>query len=171
MTITRPEANEFPVEYSAYINRVKDDDLIEELELNFIATMNLINDLNDEQLNYRYAPGKWTIKEILVHLMDAERIFDYRALRFSRKDKTKLAGFEENDYAPASYANERSIQSIMSEFALLRQSTTQLFLNFNKEQLSQFGIANENHFSVRGLGYAIAGHELHHINVIKTKYL
>jgi uncharacterized damage-inducible protein DinB len=171
MKISKPEATDYPSYYATYINRVTGDDLIESLENNFNTTKELIKSLNDDQLNYRYAEGKWSIKEILVHVMDAERIFAYRALRFARQDKTNLPGFEENDYVPASNASQRNINNILDEFAALRKSTIELFKNFDEKQLSQSGTANNNRISVCSLAYVIAGHELHHINVIRERYL
>ncbi|MEO8150625.1 MAG: DinB family protein [Bacteroidia bacterium] len=171
MKISKPHATDYPSYYGTYINKVTGDDLITALVINFSETEKLIKTITEENLNYRYAEGKWTIKEILVHLMDAERIFAYRALRFARQDKTDLPGFEENDYAPASKASSRNIDSIMQEFAALRKSTIELYKSFDEEQLNQSGTANNNRITVRSLGYSTAGHELHHIQVIRERYL
>jgi uncharacterized damage-inducible protein DinB len=127
--------------------------------------------LPEEKLTYRYVEKKWTIKEILVHIMDDERIFAYRALRIARNDKTPLPGFEQEDYVPYSRANERSLASIFKEFKTIRNATLSLFRSLKKDDFLRTGIANNHPVSVRALAYHIAGHELHHINVIKERYL
>jgi uncharacterized damage-inducible protein DinB len=127
--------------------------------------------LPEEKLTYRYAKNKWTIKEILVHIIDDERIYAYRALCFARNDKTELPGFEQDDYALFSNANERSIENILNEYEAVRNATITLFESFDEAALLRKGIANKNGATVRALGYHLAGHELHHINIIKEKYL
>lgn len=171
MKITKPNENDYPTYFGTYISKISGDDLIESFEKNFLETAQLVNGLTEEKLNFRYAEGKWSIKEILIHIMDAERIFAYRALTFARCDKNPLPGFEENDYAPASKASFRSVESILTEFEALRKSTIELFKNFDEDQLNQSGIASNNRISVSALGYAIAGHELHHLQVIRERYL
>lgn len=171
MHISKPNSSDYPAYYATYINKVTSEDLLAELENNFIKTEKLIYSLTDEQLNYRYAEGKWSIKEVLLHIMDSERIFAYRALRFARQDKTALPGYEENEYAPLSKAAARSGDSIMKEFAALRKSSIELIKNFDEEQLNQSGIANGKQITVRALVYIIAGHELHHMQVISERYL
>jgi len=125
----------------------------------------------EDKLYYRYDEGKWTIKEILVHIIDDERIYAYRALRFARKDSTELAGFDQENYAVNSGANKRSIESILHEFETVRKATISLFESFTDEALTSSGIANGNKVSVRALGYHIAGHEKHHVNIIRERYL
>ena len=120
---------------------------------------------------FRYAENKWTIKEILVHIMDDERIFMYRALRIARNDKTPLPGFEQDDYVPYSRANERSLANIFREYKTVRNATLSLFNSLSKEDLMRVGTANNHHVNVRALAYHIAGHELHHLNIIKERYL
>ena len=171
MKISKPNVGDYPVYFETYISKVLTDDLLADLASNISETLKLIKSLNEAQLNYRYAESKWNIKEILVHVMDAERIFAYRALRFARKDKTDLPGFDENNYTSASQASLRSIGSILEEYESLRKSTIDLFKNFDEEQLTQKGTANKNQVSVNSLGYIIAGHELHHFKVICEKYL
>ena len=124
-----------------------------------------------DKLTYRYAENKWTIKEILVHIMDDERIYAYRALRIARNDKTPLPGFEQDDYVPFSKANQRSLASILREYKTVRQATVSLFTSFNMEDLLRIGTANDHPVSVRALAWHIAGHELHHLNIIKERYL
>lgn len=170
--ISKPRENEFPPYASMYINLVPDDGLLlRHLKGNFIATKDFILALPEEKLQYRYAKDKWTIKEILVHIIDDERIYAYRALRFARNDKTELPGFEQDDYALNSQANARSIENIFEEYEAVRDSTITLFNGFPEEAFLRMGTANKNKATVRALAYHIAGHELHHMNVIKEKYL
>ena len=117
-----------------------------------------------------YAPEKWSVKDIIQHLIDAERIFTYRALRFARNDSTALPGFEENEYAPAAQGNKRSIDDLLSEFRALRGSTLDLFESFDKEMLEKVGKASGVDISVLAIGFAIVGHTRHHVNVIREKY-
>jgi len=145
--------------------------LLKHLEDNFIATKELILSLNEEKLNYRYAANKWTIKEILVHIIDDERIYAYRALRFARNDQTELPGFEQDDYTLHSQANTRSLQSILGEYEAVRYATIALFNGLPEDAFLRRGTANNNKATVRALAYHIAGHELHHMNIIREKYL
>ncbi|MCW3125317.1 MAG: damage-inducible protein DinB [Bacteroidetes bacterium] len=169
--ISKPNTGEYPSYYHTYIGKVTTDDLISSLETgrtNFLSFMALVP---ADKLEYRYQEGKWTIKELIIHLMDAERIFTYRALRFSRGDSTGLAGFDENEYVPNSAASERSLQSLLHEYVALRQSTIEFFKNLSPEMTRRTGIANGQEISVRSLGYIIPGHEIHHLAVIKERYL
>ena len=170
--IEKPNDGEFPPYANMYIKLLPDDGLLlKHLHDNFIATKELIFSLPEEKLNYRYAANKWTIREILVHIIDDERIYAYRALRFARNDKTELPGFEQDDYAMYSGANERSIENIFEEYEAVRNSTIALFNGLPEDSFLRSGIANNNRATVRALAYHIAGHELHHINIIKEKYL
>jgi uncharacterized damage-inducible protein DinB len=127
--------------------------------------------LPEERGAYRYAPEKWSIKEVICHIMDAERIFAYRALRFSRNDATPLHGFEENDYAPEANARARTLTQLAEEMKRLRASTIDLFASFTPEMLERKGSANNSTISVINLGYVIAGHETHHRNILTERYL
>ncbi len=120
---------------------------------------------------YAYSAGKWTINQILQHLIDVERIFGYRALRFARNDKTELQGFDENFFADEANTNDRNFQSLKAELILLRQSTILLFESFNDAMLANIGTANKVEISVLALGFAIIGHQNHHLTVIKERYL
>ena len=118
-----------------------------------------------------YAEGKWTIKDIFQHLIDAERIFAYRALRFARNDKTALPGFDENEYVDATNSNKRSIQDLLTELAVVRQATLSLYKSFSEEELLRIGTASDNPMSVRALGFVIIGHQNHHQRVFEERYL
>jgi uncharacterized damage-inducible protein DinB len=171
MSISRPTADEYAPHYETYISKVQTDDLIGALENGRSELISFIRSIPAEKLEYRYQEGKWTIKEIIIHLMDAERIFTYRVLRFSRNDRTALSGFDENEYVPESNASARSLQSLIDEYSALRQSTIELFRNITDEMSLRTGIANGKEISVRALGYVIPGHEIHHAGVIKERYL
>jgi uncharacterized damage-inducible protein DinB len=170
--IEKPEAGEYAPYTIMYIGLLPDDGLIlKHLKDNLKATKDFILSLLEEKLAFRYAEGKWTIKEILVHIIDDERIYAYRALRFARNDKTELPGFEQDDYALHSGANERGIKDILAELTAVRNSTISLFNGLDSQALTRAGVANGNVMSVRAAAYHIAGHELHHINIIKERYL
>jgi len=170
--IAKPKDEEFPPYARMYIGLLPDDGLLlKHLKDNFIATKELVLSLTEEKLSYRYAENKWTIKEILVHIIDDERIYAYRALCFARNDKTELPGFEQDDYTLYSNANARSIENILEEYEAVRGATITLFNGLPDESLLRMGTANSNKATVRALAYHIAGHELHHLNIIKEKYL
>ena len=124
-----------------------------------------------DKFDYRYAEGKWTIKDIIQHLIDSERVFAYRAMRFARNDNTILPGFDENSYADATNAGNRSIQELLTEMALVRQCTITLFKSFTKDDLLKMGTASDNKVSVRALGFIIIGHQNHHIEIFTERYL
>ena len=170
--IDKPDEGEFEPYTSMYINLLPDDGMIlSHLRNNFEELKNLISSLSEEKLLYRYEVDKWTIKEILVHLIDDERIYCYRALRYARGDKTELPGFEQDDFAANSFANERSIEGILEEYRTVRESTISLFSNFDESTYKRSGIGSGNIMSVRAAVYHIAGHELHHLNFVKEYYL
>jgi uncharacterized damage-inducible protein DinB len=131
----------------------------------------VLSDLPAEKEDYRYAEGKWTIKELLQHIIDAERVFNYRALRFSRNDQTALQGFDQDDFNSTANANDRSFQELLYEFYVLRVSTIAMYQSFTEEMLTRIGTASGNPMSVRALGYLTAGHGQHHVRVFQERYL
>lgn len=164
-------SHSFATYFEYYINLVKDNsDVVDALERTHLLTNSLMNTIDEEQGNYAYAEGKWTVKELLVHVIDTERIFCERALRFARNDKTELPGFDHDNYVLNSSANERSLADIRNEFEAVRTATVALFNSFTPEMLNKEGVANKNHLTVLAIGYIIAGHEKHHVNVLKEKY-
>lgn len=170
--IPRPQSGEYSPYTIAYIEKVPTDrPVLEHLRAQLDATKSFIASLPAEKLMHRYAPGKWTIKEILVHVIDFERIVSYRALRIARTDSTPLPGYEQDQYTPASRANERSIENILDEYEKVRLSSVALFASFDEESLRRVGTASDHPLSVRAAIYQAAGHELHHLKVIKEKYL
>ncbi len=171
MPIKKPEPTEYAPYYATYINKAVKNDLLVGLAENAETFSAFIKSIPAEKLDYRYAEGKWTVKEVIVHLLDAERIFAYRALRFARKDKTPLAGFEENDYVPESNAGNQSIESLLEEFSAVRQATITLFKSFTPEMCLRTGASNGKEISVRALGFIIVGHTVHHSQTIRERYL
>jgi uncharacterized damage-inducible protein DinB len=170
-TITKPVAGEYPPYMETYMMHVKGDHIYEELFQSYIDTMELVTSLDPETLHYRYAPGKWTILDIMQHILDTERIFCYRALRFARKDATELPGYEENDYAVSAKATRRDINDMVREFSLVRSTTIELFKSFDEEMMEQKGVANGKGITVKSLLFIILGHELHHRKVIQERYM
>lgn len=166
------QSNEYPEYFGNYITKVEIDDLIEALEENLDNFSNFIQNLVPEsKYEFRYQPEKWSIKEIVQHIIDAERIFAYRALRFARFDATPLPGFEENDYVPVSKSDDRTMEDLIREFVLVRKSTIVLFESFTGEMLMNTGTASGKVSSVRAIGFVISGHCIHHQQVIKERYL
>jgi len=157
--------------YKNYVKQIEESDLLQALRISGHRCLELVHSIPEDKSDFRYADGKWTIRELLCHMLDAERIFAYRALRFARNDKTPLAGFEENDYAPQANASGRSIQKIAAEMAHLRSATIDLFEGFTPDMLTRKGTANTNELSVVVIGFIIAGHETHHCNVLRERYL
>lgn len=171
-TIDKPQEGEYAPYAITYINHLPNDgEVLQHMRAGLGAVKEMITPLTEGQLLYRYAPGKWSIKEVLLHIMDAERIFAYRALRIARNDKTPLPGFEQDEYTPESYADERSIESIMTEYEAIRRNTLLLFDGLKDETASRSATVNNHNTSVRALAYMIAGHELHHITILREKYL
>lgn len=157
--------------YKGYIQLAPQNMSIENaLKHSFEAFSTYFKNLTEEQSLYSYADGKWTLKEVLVHCMDTERIMSYRALRFARGDKSELPGFNQDDFVPQSNANSRTVSDLIEEYSSLRQSTIQLFKSFNDDVLKRTGVGNGYTMSVRAIGFMISGHELHHLKVCKERY-
>ena len=167
----RPDLSRVPEFYHGYISKTKEDDLGSALRTSTRELFDLLKSIPTEKHDYRYAEGKWTIKEVVQHMLDGERVFTYRALRFARKDDTPLPGFDENLFAQTAKADKRSWNDLVDEFAALRTATEAMFSSFDNEQLEQSGIASENSTYVLGIGFIVAGHVNHHCQVIKERYL
>jgi uncharacterized damage-inducible protein DinB len=168
--IKKPKPDEYVLFYDTYVSKVPDGDVLELLAQLKESSFNLFNNLSADKANYAYAEGKWTIKQALGHLIDTERTMAYRLLCFSR-NSIELPGFDQNVYVDNASFNSRTIQSLASEFRATRESNLYLIRSLSDEQLDMKGIASGNPLSVRALVYIIAGHELHHLGVIKGKYL
>jgi uncharacterized damage-inducible protein DinB len=169
--IQKPEVGEYVPYAIAYIELVPDDGLVlQHLRDNLQMVKDLVTSQSDEKLSTPCAEGEWTIKEILSHVTDTERIFSYRALRFAHNDTTPLAGFEQDDYVANSNANQRSIDDILEELTAVRMASIALFNSFDTAVMTRSGMSNGHPLSVRAALYQIAGHELHHFNSIKENY-
>lgn len=160
-----------PPFYKKYVKLVEEPDLLQALRISGHRTSELIASIPEAKQDYRYEAGKWSIRELLCHMIDAERIFAYRALRFARNDSTALHGWEENDYAPLANAEGRSLRQIAYEMDHLRTSTIDLYESFTDEMLHRKGTANNSEMSVMALGFVITGHEMHHRKILLERYL
>lgn len=167
----RPDLSRVPEWYHGYINKVKEDDLSAAFKNQSAGFLKFLEELPVEKRDYRYADGKWTVKEVLQHIIDAERIFAYRALRFARKDTTPLPGFDENEYAKNAIVANRNWIDMIEEFRSLRQSTELMFASFSEEELESSGIASQKPVYVLEIGFIIIGHAAHHRDIIKERYL
>jgi uncharacterized damage-inducible protein DinB len=167
--MNKPKPEEYAPFYGTYMKLVNDDPL-QMLESAINTTYDFFSNITEDVAGYAYAEGKWTIKEVLGHLTDAERTFAYRVLAFSRGQQ-ELPGFDENTYVEKSTFNSRSIKELAEEFRAVRESNLYLLRSLTSGQLAATGIANGNKISVNTIIYIMAGHELHHINIVKERYL
>jgi len=163
--------SEFNTYFKTYLDQLNELPLIEALANGASETNGLFRSLPEQLHEYRYEDNKWTPKEILLHIIDAERAFSYRALFIARTDNANLEGFDENIFAENSNANERSMSNLLKEYNSVRAATINLFESFSDETLARTGKANGNTFSVRVAGFLTCGHEIHHRKVIKARYL
>ncbi|MGA3194053.1 MAG: DinB family protein [Terriglobales bacterium] len=168
--IGRPDSSEYDPYYERYVSLVEGSDIIGALQDQPLKTRALFGSLK-ARADFRYAPGKWTVKEVLGHMNDTERIMTYRALRIGRGDKTPIEGFEQDDYVSNGRFDRRTLDGLIDEFMTIRTATVQLFSNFDAEASERWGTANQKTISARALGYTIAGHELHHRRIVQEKYL
>ena len=168
--ITRPESGEYAPYYEKYISLVKGNDIVGILEGQRLQMAQIFGARSEREGNFRYAPDKWTVKEVLGHVIDAERIFTYRALRMARADQKPLQGFEQDDYVRTAASNERALGDLTEEFALVRGASIALFHSLNDEAWGRRGVASNNEVTVRALAYITAGHELHHRRILEERY-
>lgn len=167
----RPAPNAYGPYYQKYIDKVSDGDIVKTLTMAKTTVADFFENLPQDKWTHRYAPGKWSIKEVLQHMIDGERVFAYRALRIGRNDRTPLPGFDENRFAENCHADNRSPASLIAEYSAVRESTVQLFASLNEEDMDRIGTASDSPASPFAIAYIIAGHELHHIEIIKDRYL
>lgn len=168
--MAKPNLSEIPSFYQAYVEAVENDDLVKALILGGNETVDLLKSIPEKSGDYKYADDKWTIKQVVAHMIDAERVFAYRALTISRNDKTSLPGFEQNDWAVQSNAENRKLYQLIEEYNNVRASTIDLFVSFSEEMMIRTGTASGHPISVNGLGFIIAGHEIHHRNIMINRY-
>jgi len=170
--IMTPQPDEYAPFYTNYVNKaVAQGNILETLERLKDSTWKFLNLLGEEKANFTYAEGKWTMKQLVSHMIDAERVFAYRVLCFSRGDQNALPGFDENDYVEQADLSGRTLQELAKEFRTLRESNLYLFKSLNEVQLLNVGTASDKPVSVRALLFITAGHELHHLDIIKERYL
>jgi uncharacterized damage-inducible protein DinB len=169
--LQRPQTGEHDPYYQKYVARVPDGDFVEMLARQADETLGILRELPDNAADQAYAAGKWSIKEVIGHVCDAERIFGYRLLRIGRGDQTPMEGFDENAYTPAGEFGARTLASMLEEFAAVRAATITLIAGLPNEGWAKTGIANNTPISARALAYIIAGHELHHREILLTRYL
>jgi hypothetical protein len=170
-TVGKPEETEYLPYYASYISLVQDGDIRATLGNQLPETLTLLQSIPEERAGFRYAPGKWSIKELVGHIIDGERVFAYRALRFARNDQTPVPGFEQDDYIREASFDACALADLAAEFSSVRQSSLFLFKHLSEEAWTRRGTANDSEVSVRALAYIIAGHELHHREVLRSKYL
>ncbi len=167
----RPAAGEFAEYYARYIALVPDGDVSAHLERQIGDTIAYIKSRGDAWTSSRYAPDKWSVKEVIGHVADAERVFAYRALRIARGDQIPLASFEQNAWVPLANAHVRPAADLLDEFAAIRTATVKLLRSFDAAAWGRRGTASDNPVTVRALGYIIAGHELHHLKILRERYV
>ena len=172
MNVNLLNTNEYDAYYQTYVSKV-DTDLsgVESLKRNLEVVVSLYSNIPKEKHNFAYAEGKWTVKDVLLHVIDTERIFAYRALRIARSDKTPLPGFEQDTYVSNGEAKNRTLVSLIGEYKSVRQATITLFSSFDSNALLRIGKASGSPISVRALGFIIVGHDNHHAQIIKERYL
>jgi uncharacterized damage-inducible protein DinB len=170
MALARPAPNEYASFYETYVSKVAGSDIVSILDAQRLQMAQLFAARSERDGNFRYAADKWTVKEVLGHISDTERIFAYRALRIARADQTPLSGFEQDDYVRTGGFGERSLAELAEEFAAVRSATLSLFRPLSDEAWMRRGVANKNEITVRALAFIVAGHELHHREILKEKY-
>jgi len=170
MNVGRPEANEVPEHFAGYVGRVTESDPVAVLAKQIDVTAALLNGLSETDALKRYAPGKWSVKEVVGHLADTERIMAYRALRIARADETPLPGFDENAYVPPAKFDARPLADLVADFRTVRAATLALFRSFDADAWRRRGTASGKPITVRALGFVIPGHERHHVEILKTRY-
>lgn len=170
MKIKDLKKSDYPEYYQQYIGLLPDLELIELLESQKEAMLDLFNSADDVDIQFKYAEGKWTIAEVLQHMLDTERIFQYRALCISRKDSASLPGFDQDSYVANSKANARSLSGLLDEYAAVRDSTIFLFKSFSEEMAQYVGLSNGQDLNVGAAGFIIAGHEKHHLKLFSLNY-
>jgi len=167
-----PQKQEYPPFYQPYIDVLEGEpDLMDSLEMSLELFEQVLYDIDDSKQTYRYAEGKWTIKELVQHMIDAERVFVYRALRFSRQDEKPLPGFDENSYVTNYNSNNREFTTLLDEFCLLRRSNILMFKDFGDKELHSTGTVEGLPISVRAIAFICSGHVLHHLKIIQERYL
>lgn len=169
--MNRPLRGEYNPYYESYLNLIPAGDVVETLQVEKENTINLLSGLSEDDANFRYGPSKWSIKEVIGHISDTEKIMSYRLLRIGRGDTTPLAGFNENDFVLAADFDKFTVHELLDYFHMTRNATISLLKTMSPESLTRVGNANQSETSARAIAYIIAGHEIHHRQIIKDRYL
>ena len=167
----RPDSSEYAPFYAGYIAKVPDGDLVGVLEANLEEFSRTLSVLNEDRGRFAYAPGKWTLKEVIGHVIDAERVFSYRIMRIARGDETPLPGFDEKAWVPQSGANDRTIADLLSELRTVRAATLALLRHLPPDSVTRRGVASGHGVTVRALAWIVAGHPMHHLGILRERYL
>ena len=170
-TITRPSTDEYAPSYAGYVAKVPDGDVVATMAMQILTTHDLLVAVDEGRGGYRYAPDKWSLREVVGHMADTERVMTYRALRFARADPTPLAAFDENAYIPPSGFGDRTLASVLAEFESVRAASVALFGGLPDAAWTRGGQASGKYVSVRALAWIVAGHERHHLDIIRERYL
>ncbi len=165
------QTDEYGDYYAKYIRKIEYSDLVKQLKENQKSVLNILNQLDEKKALYRYEPEKWSVKEVFGHMIDTERIFNYRALALARGEKSSLPGYDHNEYVKEADFDRFSIDNLKYQYEITRASTLSLFQSFDRKVLLKRGVVNGSKFTVRGLGFVIAGHELHHLGILNERYL
>ncbi|MCK0159507.1 DinB family protein [Allomuricauda sp. F6463D] len=171
MLLSELPPSEYNPFYRTYIMALGDVDLFEELKAGRSDFLSLLEKIPEGKLHFAYEKGKWTLAESIVHMLDTERIFQYRSLCIARNDKTLLPGFDQDDYVPFSNPTNRTKNDLIEEYLAVRGATATLFSSFDEEALKRVGTASGSKISVRAMGFIISGHQAHHIRIIEERYL
>ena len=169
-TAGKPDASEYAPYYGRYIELVQGDDILKILSAQIDSTVWYLRTLSDKQGDFRYAPDKWSVSEVVGHMIDTERVFAYRALSISRLDKASLPGFEQDDWVRAAGSDSQPLAELASEFECVRRSNLYFFQHLTQDAWMRRGTASGKEFSVRAIAYVIAGHERHHLQILQTRY-
>lgn len=167
----KPQANEYAEYYGKYVSLVPEGDIVETLSRQSVETLALLRSIPEERAGHRYEPGKWSIRQLVGHVIDGERIFAYRALAIARGDKAPLPGMEQDEYMEHSNFDERTLESLCEEFEHVRRANVLMMRGFDSDAWARRGVASDNEVTVLALAYVIAGHELHHLGVLRARYL
>ena len=167
----RPQTGEYASSYKGYIDLATEDDIVAALESQALETATLLGGLSEAQASHRYEPGEWSVKQLVGHVTDGERVFAYRALSFARGETTPLLGFDQDPYVANAGSDDRSIADLAEEFAAVRKANVMMFRALSEEAWKRSGIASDNPISVRALAYILLGHERHHMRILRERYL
>ena len=169
--IARPNDDEYDAYYKNYVALVADGDIVETLSNQIAETRRVLVEIDSEKAGFRYASGKWSVRELVGHMIDAERIFAYRALRIARGDATPIEGYEQNDYVENAAFDNLNLADLTEEFVLLRRANVLMYRGLQEAAWARRGVANGCEVTVRALAYLSAGHELYHLNILRSRYL